>query len=314
MARKRKGRPVHGWLVVDKPRGMGSTEVVSRCRRLFDAAKAGHGGTLDPMATGVLPIAFGEATKTVQWAMDGLKRYRFTLRWGEATDTDDAEGTVIETCPGRPSADDVDAVLDRFVGEIEQVPPAYSAIKVKGARAYDLAREGKAVDLQPRIITVEEITLVDLPDPDHAIFEVVSGKGAYMRALARDIARAVGTCGHLSALRRLSVGPFTLDDAVGLAQIEALAEQSAADTALLPVETPLDDIPAVALTESQAHRLRSGQPVAFLSRSDRARLDGLDVDPEAAEPLVLAFLGDVPVALTRLAGVEIHPVRVLNLS
>jgi len=314
MARRRKGRPVHGWLVVDKPQGMTSTDVVNRVRRLFNAAKAGHGGTLDPMATGVLPIAFGEATKTVQWAMDGRKTYRFTLTWGQATDTDDADGQVIETCDGRPTADDVDAVLDRFVGDIRQVPPAYSAIKVGGERAYDLAREGKAPELAARVVSIEEITLVDMPDRDHAVFEVASGKGAYMRALARDIARALGTCGHLSALRRLSVGPFTLDDAVGLAQIEALAEQSAADTALLPVETPLDDIPAVALSESQAHRLRSGQPVAFLSRSDRGRLESLAIDPEAREPLVLAFLGDVPVALTRLQGVEIHPVRVLNLS
>jgi len=314
MARRRKGRPVHGWVVIDKPQGPTSTQVVGQVKRVFDAAKAGHGGTLDPMATGILPIAFGEATKTVQWAMDGDKTYRFTVRWGVATDTDDAEGTVVGTAEGRPADDAVARVLDRFVGEIDQVPPAYSAIKVDGERAYDLAREGRPPELASRRVLIHDLALVDRPDADHAVFEAVSGKGAYMRALARDIAAALGTCGHLEALRRLTVGTFTLDDAVTLAHLDALAEEGDAESALLPVETPLDDIPAVALSESQAHQLKRGQAVAFLARSDRQKLEGLRADLADGEPLVLAMSGAVPVALARLEGVEIRPVRVLNLS
>ncbi|MEQ8965800.1 MAG: tRNA pseudouridine(55) synthase TruB [Azospirillaceae bacterium] len=314
MARKRKGRPINGWIVIDKPRGPTSTQVVGRVKRVFDAAKAGHGGTLDPMASGLLPIAFGEATKTVQWAMDGEKTYRFTVRWGVETDTDDAEGSVTRTVEARPDDAAIEAVLDRFVGEIDQVPPAYSAIKVDGERAYDLAREGRPPELASRPVSIHHLALVDRPDADHAVFEAVSGKGAYMRALARDIAAALGTLGHLEALRRTRVGAFTLDDAVTLEHLDALADEGDAESALLPVETPLDDIPAVALSESQAHQLKRGQAVAFLSRSDRHKLEGLRIDLTAEEPLVLAMHGAVPVALARLEGVEIRPVRVLNLT
>ncbi len=313
MGRRRKGRPVNGWLVLDKPVDITSTQVVNRARRLLDAAKAGHAGTLDPLASGVLPIAFGEATKTVPFAMDGAKRYRFTIRWGEARDTDDAEGRVVATSGVRPDRDTILAALPRFIGEIEQVPPAFSAIKVAGERAYDRARAGEPVDLAPRVVRINALDLIALPDADHAEFAAGCGKGGYMRALARDLARALGTVGHLSSLRRLSVGPFSLDAAVTLDQLEELAAQAAAERVLLPVRTPLDDIPAVALTETEAHRLRSGQAVALLRRSDRERLARLNAERAAGEPLVLAVTGEVPVALARLEGVELRPVRVLNL-
>ena len=313
MARKRRGRPVHGWLIVDKPEDMTSTEVVSRAKRLLQAAKVGHAGTLDPMATGVLPLAFGEATKTVSYAMDGAKSYRFTVRWGEARDTDDMEGQVTATSPVRPDEDAIARTIPRFLGVIDQVPPAYSAIKVAGERAYDLAREGETVSLAPRPVAVHGLALVDQPDPDHAVFDAECGKGTYMRALARDLAQALGTLGHLSALRRTRVGPFGLDAAVTLPHLEALAARGSPDAALLPVETPLDDIPAVALTESEAHRMRCGQSVALLRRSDRERLASLQRSDAGDDGLVLAMVGTLPVALARLDGVELKPVRVLNL-
>ncbi len=322
MGSKKRGQPVHGWLVIDKPVGMTSTQVVGRTRRLLNAAKAGHGGTLDPNATGILPIAFGEATKTVAYAMDGRKTYAFTVRWGEARDTDDIEGEITETSDVRPDRAAIEAVLPDFTGVIDQVPPRYSAIKVDGARSYDLARAGEDVALAPRPVRIDSLRLADMPDADHAVFEAECGKGAYIRALARDMARALGTVGHLTAIRRLSVGPFSLEDAITLEQLTALAEKTAAESALLPVETPLDDIPAVALTETEAQRMRCGHCVALLRRSDRDRLDRLGREATSAEtgsgePVVLAVLrspeGDRPVALARLDGAELHPVRVLNL-
>ncbi|WP_225770386.1 tRNA pseudouridine(55) synthase TruB [Inquilinus sp. Marseille-Q2685] len=318
MARRKRGRPVHGWVVVDKPVGVTSTQVVGRIRRIFDAEKAGHAGTLDPLASGILPIALGEATKTVPYAMDGEKTYRFTVRWGEARDTDDAEGRITATSDVRPEPGAIAAVVPRFVGEIRQVPPAFSAIKVDGERSYDLARAGEAVQLAPRLIRIDDLSLAEIPDRDHATFDVQSGKGAYMRGLARDIALALGTVGHIVALRRTRVGPFGLDDAVRLEHIDALAkqpgaEQSALDGILLPVETPLDDIPAVALTEAEAQRMRHGQSVALLRRSDRERIAALDLDPDNPDAIVLAICGDAPVALARIDGGEIRPVRILNL-
>jgi tRNA pseudouridine55 synthase len=320
MARRRKGDPVHGWLVVDKPAGLTSTQVVSRARRLLNAAKAGHGGTLDPIGTGVLPIAFGEATKTVSYAMDGAKIYRFAVRWGEARDTDDVEGRVTATSDVRPGRAAIEAMLPRFIGDIVQTPPAYSAIKVDGERAYDLAREGEAVELAPRQVRIDDLRLVDQPDADTAVFEAHSGKGAYMRALARDFGAYLGTPAHLISIRRMAVGPFTLDGAVTLEHLEALAKDADAESALLPIETPLDDIPAVALTEAEAHRMRCGQTVTLLRRSDWERLEklsrqaGADDVIGAADMIVLAVQGGTPVALARVDGAELQPVRVLNLS
>src|SRR5438552_4415688 len=214
--RKRERRDVHGWIVLDKPVGMTSTHAVGVVKHLFQAKRAGHAGTLDPLASGCLPIALGEATKTVPFVMDGRKTYRFTVRWGEERDTDDAEGRVVETSSARPTADHIRALLPRFTGTIAQVPPRFSAIKVDGERAYDLAREGETVELAPRPVDIHRLELVETPDPDHTVLEAECGKGTYVRSLARDMGRALGCLGHVSALRRTSVGPFQEDDAVVL--------------------------------------------------------------------------------------------------
>ncbi len=308
MGRKRRGRPVHGWIVLDKPEGMTSTAAVGAVKRRLDAAKAGHGGTLDPFATGILPIALGEATKTVSWAMDGMKRYRFTVRWGIATDTEDRDGAVTAESDIRPDRAAVEAILDRFIGEIEQVPPAYSAIKFGGKRAYDLAREGKAPEMPPRMVTIEALRLLELPDENHAIFEAVCGKGTYIRALARDIALALGTAGHLVALRRTQVGPFDEECAISLDELGENMHVAAACEYLLPVETALDDIPALAVTEIEAGRLRNGQAVSLLRKADLDRIADLESGDTA-----LAMADGKPVALVRYTAGEIKPVRVLNL-
>jgi tRNA pseudouridine55 synthase len=313
VGRRRQGRPIHGWLVVDKPLGLTSTQALAQARRILGAEKAGHGGTLDPLATGVLPIAFGEATKTVAWAMDGAKTYRFTLRWGEETTTDDGEGTVSATSPVRPLAGEVESALPRFIGEIEQVPPRFSAIKVAGERAYDLARAGEAVELATRRVRIDGLRLLGVPDADHAELEVDCGKGTYVRALARDLARALGTCAHVTALRRLAVGKFTIDRAIPLDDLRALEQGAAVEGLLLPIETALDDIPALALTEQEAQRLRLGQTVALLRRQDRERLEELHQGLANADAIALAVSGGKPVALVRVEGADIRPMRILNI-
>ncbi|MFZ5782868.1 MAG: tRNA pseudouridine(55) synthase TruB [Pseudomonadota bacterium] len=292
---------VDGWVVLDKPVGLGSTPAVGRVRRLFGAAKAGHGGTLDPLASGVLPIALGEATKTVPFVMDGRKEYRFTLRFGEARATEDREGEVTATSDRRPTDQQIVEALTAFRGTIEQRPPAFSALKVDGRRAYDLARAGQQVDLKPRQVAIERLELVGRPDPDHADFVVACGKGTYIRSLGRDLALALGTVGHLAALRRTAAGPFREEAAISLSKLEALGHIPALLGALAPVATALDDIPALALTEAQADRLRQGQPV-LLTR---------DAPPAGA--LARAEAGSSLVALVRSDGVAVKPVRVFNL-
>ena len=314
MARRRKGVPVHGWLIIDKPLGMTSSQVVGRVRRILNAEKVGHAGTLDPLATGVLPVALGEATKTVSFAMDRRKTYRFEVKWGEARTTDDAEGEVVATSETRPSAAEIEAVLTRFRGVIQQRPPAFSAIKLDGARAYDLARSGEAVELRPRPVQVYDLRLIRADGSDHAEFEVVSGKGCYMRSLARDIAEALGTCGHIVTLRRLSVGAFGLEQAISLDDLEQAGHGAALASHLLPLQTALDDIPALALTEAEAYRLRHGQPLSLFSKQDKERLDRCGIGPADTERTVLALSGVTPVALVRIEGVEVRPVRVLNIS
>lgn len=306
--RRRRGDPVHGWLIVDKPAGMTSTGVVNAVKRLTNAAKAGHAGTLDPLATGILPVAFGEATKTMPYVVDDTKRYRFTVRWGSATDTDDAEGKEIETSEIRPDMDAIQAVLPGFIGVIEQAPPAYSAIKVDGARAYDLARSGETVVLPPRPIRIDSLELVAAPDPDHAVFDAECGPGAYMRGLARDLAIALGTVGHIAALRRTRVGAFDESNAISLDELRAFEDSSAVLKYLLPVETALDDIPALAMTDGEASRLRNGQAVSLLRKADLERIAGL-----SEGDTVLVTGQGRPVALTRYAAGEVRPVRVLNL-
>ncbi len=308
MGRKRKGRRIHGWLVIDKPAGITSARVVARVRAALDAQKAGHSGTLDPLATGILPIALGEATKTAAYVVDGAKSYRFTVRWGEARDTDDADGAVTGVSDRRPSEHDIRAVLPAFVGQITQVPPAYSAVKVGGRRAFALARSNQEVVIAPRTVNVEAFTLIEIVDPDRAVFEVRCGKGTYMRSLARDVARRLGTVGHIEMLRRTAVGPFDESQAISLDYLESVGHSAPLSGHLLAVETALDGIPALALNAVQADHLRHGRPVR-VQGGGRSFVTIGDLD----EGEVLCAMADGrPVALARLEGGEIRPMRVLN--
>jgi tRNA pseudouridine55 synthase len=305
--RKPKGRPLDGWLIVDKPQGLTSTDVVNRVKRWFDAQKAGHGGTLDPLATGVLPIAFGAATKTVPYVMDGTKIYRFTLRMGEARDTDDAEGKVIATSDVRPTDEQIRAALPAFIGDIMQIPPIFSAIKIAGERAYDMAREGRAPVMEARPARVDRFELIGRPDADTAEFEVQSGKGVYMRSLARDIAAACGTVGHISVLRRLRVGPFLESKAIPLDKLQPGEDmQPASPDLLLPVVTALADIPALALTQAEIFALSNGQAISLVDLMGRI--------PAAANPdggLARAMAGSRVIGLCRLEEGLLKPERLL---
>lgn len=300
MGRARRGQAVHGWVVLDKPAGLTSTAAVALVRRAYQAAKAGHAGTLDPTATGVLAVALGEATKTVPFVTEADKAYRFTLRWGQATDTDDAEGRVIAESPVRPTPAQIEAALPAFRGDILQVPPQVSAVRVEGARAYDLARAGVALDLAPRPLHVARLDLVAAPDPDHATFEMVCGKGGYVRALARDLGQRLGTCAHVVALRRLWSGPFRAED--GIAP-EALARLDAAGRAarLLPLEAALAGLPEVRLSAEGALRVRNGNPGACIFAQ------------AAAGQTAWASHQGRAVAVGVYIGGELHPNRVFNL-
>ena len=307
--RRRRGRPVDGWINLDKPAGISSAQAVARARRALDAAKAGHAGTLDPFATGVLPIAFGEATKTMRFLADATKSYRFTVRWGAARTTDDCEGEVVEESARRPSREEILAVLPRFLGPIRQTPPAYSAIRVDGQRAYALARAGVSVALAERTVVIRALELLEQPDADRAAFAASCGKGAYMRALARDLARALGTLGHLEALRRTAVGRFAEADAISLERLAELGHSAAASPPLLPIPAALDDIPALALPRDEALCLMRGQAVAVL-RSDVRQC----VAAVGEEGVVLITTASRPVALARVEGMTLKPLRVFNLT
>ncbi|MDH3579809.1 MAG: tRNA pseudouridine(55) synthase TruB [Hyphomicrobiales bacterium] len=307
MARRKKGTPVHGWLALDKPCGLTSTAAVGAAKRLFDAAKAGHAGTLDPLASGVLPIAFGEATKTVSYIVDGAKSYRFTVRWGVETDTDDAEGKVIQESDGRPARDEVEAALAAFTGEIMQIPPSYSAIKVEGARAYDLARGGEEFDIAARPVVIDRLEIAEIPDADTCVLEADCGKGTYVRALARDLGRALGCFGHVDALRRTRVGPFNDTGTISLDKLKEIGHSAAGREGLLqvlePVETALDDIPALAVSGDDAARLKRGQAVLLRGR-DAPILKG---------PVYTTSRGML-VALGEVRHGEIRPKRVFNIQ
>jgi tRNA pseudouridine55 synthase len=298
---KREKRKVDGWVILDKPVGPSSTQALGRVRWLFEAAKAGHGGTLDPLASGVLPIAFGEATKLLPFVVDGTKTYEFAVRWGVSTTTDDAEGQVTQTAPLRPSAAAIEAVLPRFLGEIAQIPPAFSAIKIAGERAYDLARAGENVVLESRNVLIHRLEFLDAPDPDTARFRVACGKGTYVRSLARDLARELGTVGHVVALRRTRVGKFTVESAISLETLEGFGHSPGRLGALAPVETALDDIPALAVTADQALALKRGQAL----RDPR-------IDRAPADPMAALMEGRL-IALVASDGETIRPVRVFNL-
>ena len=305
---KRDKRDVHGWVVLDKPVGMTSTHAVSVVKRLFSAKRCGHAGTLDPLASGALPIAMGEATKTVPFVMDGRKLYRFTVRWGEERDTDDAEGRVVAQSDVRPTPEAVRAALPAYIGTIQQVPPRYSAIKIEGERAYNLARDGEVVELQARPVDIARLELIEAPDADHAVLEAECGKGTYVRSLARDIGRALGCYGHVSALRRTAVGPFDPESMILLEDLEALCHRAAAGEAsladaLMPVETALDDIPAVAVSRADAARLARGQAVLLRGRDA----------PNFRGTVAVTVAGQL-LALAELDHGEIVPKRVFNLA
>ncbi len=301
MGRKRKGRDISGWVIVDKPAGITSTSVVNKVRWAFEAKKAGHAGTLDPDATGILPVALGEATKTIAYLGDALKAYEFTMRFGAATDSDDASGTVIATSDTRPSDDEIRAALPQFTGDIRQVPPRVSAVKLDGARAYDLARDGAAFELSARDLYVDDLQLAARPDPDHAELRFVCGSGGYVRSIARDLAEAVGSLGHVLALRRTWVGPFDLEAAVGFDQIETLARTPEIDALLRPIALGLFDLPELRATAAGAARLKNGNPG-----------DVLPGDVEYGDLAWASFDGN-PIAVGRFRAGQLHPERVFNL-
>jgi tRNA pseudouridine55 synthase len=297
---------LHGWLVLDKPQGVTSARAVAIVKRAT-GAKVGHAGTLDPLATGILPLAIGEATKTVQFVTAGLKRYRFRVRWGIATDTDDSEGAVVAETAARPDAAAIRAALPAFTGIIRQLPPAYSAIKVGGRRAYALARAGRSVDLAEREVQIVALELLEAADSDHAEFAATVGEGTYIRALSRDLAAHLGTRGHIAALRRTRVGRFDEAQAISLERAAALGHSLAASEHLLPIETALDDIPALAITAAEAHRLRHGQTILPGEARERCRLATI-----GDGTIVSACCDNRIVALARIEAGGLRPVRVIN--
>ncbi|MCC1480357.1 tRNA pseudouridine(55) synthase TruB [Roseibaca sp. Y0-43] len=300
MGRKRKGRAISGWLVVDKPAGVTSTAVVNKVRWALQAQKAGHAGTLDPAATGVLAVALGEATKTVPYITDALKAYRFRVRLGQSTTTDDAEGEVIETSDLRPTDAEIDAALAAFRGEIMQVPPQFSAVKVEGERAYDIARAGDEMDLAARPLWVEKLEIVVRPDADHVDLDMVCGKGGYVRSIARDLGASLGCLGHVAWLRREWSGPFDAEDGLSLEQIDALAHSPELDSHILPLEVGLADLPELPATPDGAARLRNGNPGMVLAA-------GVEYGTAA-----WASLDGKAIAVGRYKAGELHPSRVFN--
>ena len=303
---RRKGNDISGWLVLDKPQGLTSNQALGRLKRLFNPKKVGHAGTLDPLATGVLPIAFGEATKTVAHVVDCEKAYDFTIHWGIETDTDDAEGKAVRTSDSRPNREAVEDALQAFIGEIMQVPPCYSAIKVEGERAYDLARDGETVELTARPVSVYELEIEEAISPDLTRLICACGKGTYVRSIARDLGRALGCYGHISALRRTSVGAFDEENAISLEKLEHLSNSDAGFDALMstiiPVETALDGIPALAVSGDDAARLKRGQSI--LIRGGNA--------PILKGPIYATSRG-VLVAIGEVERGEMHPIRVFNI-
>lgn len=310
--RKRKGEPVHGWIAIDKPLEITSTKVVSILKRLFNAQKVGHGGTLDPLADGILPIAFGEATKTAQWAMDCDKEYVFTIEWGTSTASQDKEGEVIATSDVRPSRAEIEAALPQFVGDIQQVPPKYSAIKIQGERAYDLARDGESFEIPSREVTVYEAELAGIPDADHATFRIVSGKGFYVRAIARDLARALGAEGHVSQLRRTRVGALDEAGSVKLADLEALAgDTEALIKHLRPLDTILDDVPCLEIEPPESVALKQGREIVLLPHQiDKWRAEA---PADSDDRLALTKCNGNAIALGEVRAGRFQPKKVFQL-
>ena len=300
MGRRRKGRDISGWMIVDKPAGITSTAVVNKVRWALDARKAGHAGTLDPDATGVLAVALGEATKTVPYVTDALKAYEFTVRLGQATNTDDAEGEVIRQSADRPSDEAIKEALLGFIGDIEQVPPQFSAVKIGGERAYKRARDGEELELSARPLYVDSLLLLDRPDADHVTLEMVCGKGGYVRSIARDLGNELGCYGHVRELRRVWSGPFDAENGLSLEEIDAQAKTPALDSHILPLEVALSDMTELKATAEGAQRLRNGNPGMVLA-----------ADAEYGETCWASFDGRA-VAIGRYKSGELHPARVLN--
>lgn len=313
MGRSKKGEPVHGWVNFDKPLGMTSTQAVGKVRFLFNAQKAGHAGTLDPLATGILPIALGEATKTVPYLMDADKIYRFHIKWGESTRTQDAEGEVYARSDARPTEDAIRAALPEFIGLIDQVPPAFSAIKVDGQRAYDLARDGVEVELKSRQVEVYDLVFDQVISADEASFLLHCGKGTYVRSIARDLCAVLGVEGHVCVLRRERVGAFTTDESITLEKLSEIVHTPARLSALQAVGTALDDIPALPITTDEADRLRQGRDLILTSRQHEALRVALDQGVSGFPDTVQAVCGDKVVALCELDGLKLHPSRILHL-
>jgi tRNA pseudouridine55 synthase len=303
---RRKGTPVHGWLILDKPQQITSTHALNKVKRLFDADKAGHAGTLDPLATGVLPIAFGEATKTIPHVMDSAKGYRFLVRWGIETDTDDAEGEPVRDNAERPSVEAIEALLPQFRGTVTQTPPRYSAIKIAGERAYDLARDGEQFEIAPRNVEITRLDIVSVPDADTCLFEAECGKGTYVRAIARDLGRLLGCFGHVADLRRTRVGPLLAEEAISLESLEGLSNSADGREALMralrPVETALDGIPALAVNGADAAALKRGKSIILRGR-----------DAPIHNGLIYATSRGMLVALGEVERGELKPTRVFNL-
>jgi tRNA pseudouridine55 synthase len=299
MGRTKKGRAISGWLIVDKPAGITSTAVVNKVKWALSAQKAGHAGTLDPAATGVLAIALGEATKTVPYITDALKCYRFLVTLGAATTTDDAEGEVIARSDQRPTDAEIEAALNAFRGDIQQTPPQFSAVKVDGERAYDLAREGEVMDLAPRHLWVESLRLLERPHADHVLLEMVCGKGGYVRSIARDLGRSLGCLGHVQWLRREWSGPFQATQGVTLDQIDAEAKTDALDARLLPLELGLADLPEFPATPEGAARLRNGNPGMVIASADWGTEGWASLNGQA-------------IAVGHYRSGELHPSRVFN--
>lgn len=323
MARRKKGHKIDGWININKPVGVGSTEAVTIIKRALRPLKIGHGGTLDPLASGVLPIALGEATKTIPYCQDAIKKYEFVIKWGQRRTTDDAEGETLETSDVRPDQEQIEGILDRFIGEISQIPPQYSAIKIDGKRAYDIARAGEIAEIKPRNVYIEDLRLTQCL-PDEARFECVCGKGTYIRSIARDMAQLLGTQGYIKILIRHKVGAMELDKAFSLAKFEEMldsapldkglseTQQSLLDEVLLPPQTMLDDIPALAINEGEAAKLKQGRALLFIARPDIQRLKQAGIMIKEQQT-VLTLFNDKPVALVTVDGPEVKPIRVLNM-
>ncbi len=312
MARKVKGNKIDGWVNLHKPVGMTSNQALGILKRALKPQKAGHAGTLDPLASGILPIALGDATKTVPYVQDAMKVYNFTVTWGEQRTTDDAEGTAIHTSDKRPAREDIESLLPQFMGDVTQTPPIFSAIKVDGERAYDLARDGVAVELKPRVVYIEKLEILN-HTPEKTVFRALCGKGTYVRAIARDMGVKLGCFGYISTLERASVGPFTLENAISLDIFQNSEHIVPTEQVLLPLQTALDDIPVLALREQEAARLKNGNAISFLSKPDVERLNNAGIDFNDKDIVtILTTFNQKPVAIVEVEGIELHPIRIFN--